>query len=114
MNKKKLEQVSVYLECPICNFLNETVHLEPQKEAFMGKAHGGEVVWSFESETKEPMFCEQCTATIWPKEYAVKEPKILKEKPKKPKKTRKKRLTKKKKSTIIDASKDKNEDIEKN
>ena len=38
-------------------------------------------MWSHE-ETKEPVFCEQCTATIWPKEYAIKEPKILKEKPK--------------------------------
>tara|TARA_R100001082_G_C4355606_1_gene156707 strand:- start:44 stop:376 length:333 start_codon:yes stop_codon:yes gene_type:complete len=110
MNKKKLEQISVFIECPICNFLNEVVNLEPTKEDFKGKTYGGDVVWSHE-ETKEPVFCEQCTATIWPKEYAIKEPKILKEKPKK---TRRKRLTKKKKSTIIDASKDKNEDNEKN
>ena len=71
--------------------------------------YGAELVRTIEK-TEELLLCEQCATAIWPKEYAPKEPKILNQKPKKP---RKKRLTTKKKKRIIPTSKDKNEDIEK-
>jgi hypothetical protein len=102
------EAKTVFLECPICKFLTE-IEDPDSFQAFAGKTYGGKVVRSTD-ESQELVFCEQCTAAIWPKEYAIKAPKIFNEKPKKP---RKKRLTTKKKKRIIPTSKDKNENIEK-
>ena len=101
---KKIE--TVFLECPFCKVL-----IEMEKSIIEGTFHtfGGKIVKG-EDNTQELVFCESCAASIWPKEYAPKEPKILNQKPKKP---RKKRLTTKKKKRIIPTSKDKNEDIEK-
>tara|TARA_R110002020_G_scaffold221213_3_gene429248 strand:+ start:851 stop:1162 length:312 start_codon:yes stop_codon:yes gene_type:complete len=98
---------TVFLECPICKFLNEIEDPSVISKVFAGKAYGGEIV-NVSNETQELIFCEECTTTIWPKEYAVKTPKILKERPKK---IKKKRLTSKKKKRIMSPSKDKNEDI---
>ena len=105
---------TVFIECPICDFLSEVDSITIYNEVNAKNTYGGEVVVSTD-QVSDLIFCEQCTTVIWPKEYAPKPPNIFEEKPKKkkPKKNTKKRLTKKKKSTIIDASKDKNEDIEK-
>ena len=102
------EPKTVFLECPVCELLTEIE--DPNVfQVFAGRTYGGDVTRSSD-ETQELVFCEQCTATLWPKEYAVKAPKIFNEKPKK---TRKKRLTTKKKKRIISTSKDENEYIKK-
>ncbi len=99
---------TIFLECPICKDL-----IEIEKSIIQGTFHtfGGKIVKD-EDDTQELVFYESCSASIWPKEYAVQEPKIFNKKPRK--KVKKKRLTTKKKSGKIAASKDKNEDIEKN
>lgn len=111
------ETKTIFFECPICKHLNESDEVVVKNQMQAENVYGADVTINLQ-ETHEPVFCEKCTTTLWPKEYAPIAPKILNEKPKpKRKKTTKKTkkpLTKKKKSTIIDASKDKNEDIEKN
>jgi len=102
------EPKTVFLECPICKFLTE-IEDPDIFQVFAGKTYGGDIIRSTD-ESQELVFCEQCTAVIWPKEYAVKVPKIFKEKPRKP---RKKRLTTKKKKRIMPTSKDENEHIKK-
>ena len=102
---------TVFIECPICKFLQETDSASVYNEITLKNTYGAEVVVS-SGEVQDIVFCEKCTTVIWPKEYAPKKPNVSSERPKKPrKKTTKKRLTKKKKSVKIDASKDKNEDI---
>ena len=113
---------TVFLQCGICKHLTETQNFIPQ-EMVAENTYGANLVIT-NSETQELVFCESCTATIWPKEYAPIPPKVLEEKPKparktkkvskKKKKVTKKRLTSNKKKRIMPASNDKNEDIEKN
>ncbi len=107
---------TIFFECPICKHLTESEDVVTQ-QIQAENVYGADVMVNLQ-QTHEPVFCEKCTVTLWPKEYAPIAPKILNEKPKpktkKVTKKTKKPLTKKKKSTIIDASKDKNEDIEKN
>jgi len=103
------EPKTVFLECQVCKFLTEME--DPNiLQVFAGQTYGGDVVRSRDDSAQDLIFCEQCTAAIWPKEYAVKAPKVFDKKPKKP---RKKRLTTKKKKRIIPTSKDENEYIEK-
>ena len=106
----KKEPETVFLECPICNFLNEIGSSVISNQITVENVYGAELVRTIEK-TEELLLCEQCATAIWPKEYAPKEPKILNQKPKKP---RKKRLTTKKKKRIISQElNDKNEHIEK-
>tara|TARA_R100001377_G_scaffold61994_1_gene37933 strand:+ start:1814 stop:2149 length:336 start_codon:yes stop_codon:yes gene_type:complete len=99
------EPKTVFLECPVCKLLTEIE--DPNIfQVFAGKTYGGDVTRSTD-ESQDLIFCEQCTATLWPKEYAVRVPKIFDKKP------RKKRLTTKKKKRIIPTSKDENEYIKK-
>ena len=101
---------TMFLECPICNFLNEVDSSVVTNKIDAKDAYGGEIVRTIE-ETHELVLCQECATALWPKEYSPKEPKIFEKKPKKP---RKKRLPTKKKKRIIPTSKDKNEDIQKN
>ena len=103
----KKEPETVFLECPICNFLNEIGSSVISNQITVENVYGAELVRTIEK-TEELLLCEQCATAIWPKEYAPKEPKILSQKPKKP---RKKRLTTKKKKRIMPTSKDENEYI---
>ena len=103
------EPKTVFLECQICKFLTEIESLIVHQKRIAQNVYGGEVVVTTD-ETPELVSCEQCTAVVWPKEYAPKPPKIFNEKPKKP---RKKRLTTKKKKRIMPTSKDENEHIKK-
>mgnify|MGYP003127737334 CR=1 FL=1 len=100
---KKLE--TVFLECPICNFLNEVDASIVNNNITVKNAYGAEVVRTIQK-TEELVLCEDCGTALWPKEYAPKKPKIFTEKPKK-------RLTSKKKKSRIPPSNIKNEDIEK-
>ena len=87
------EPETVFLECQLCKFLTEIESSIVYQKITAKNTYGGEVVITTD-ETPELVSCEQCTAVLWPKEYAPKPPKIFNEKPKKP---RKKRLTKKQK-----------------
>jgi len=100
---------TVFLECQICKLLTEIESSIIHQKITAKNTYGGEVVVTTD-ETPELVFCEQCAAVVWPKEYTPKPPKIFNEKPKK---SRKKRLTTKKKKRIMSTSKDENEHIKK-
>jgi len=79
------EPKTVFLECQLCKFLTEIESRIVHQKITAKNTYGGEVVITTD-ETPELVFCEQCTAVLWPKEYAPKPPKIFNEKPKKPRK----------------------------
>ena len=107
-----------YLKCAVCNFLTEIDSNIINREIII-PVNGGEVTRIYNDDASELIFCEDCTAVLWPKDYAPKAPEILTKKPKKKvvkkkttkkKKTAKKRLTKQEKQDIISPLSN-NEDI---
>ena len=95
---------TIFFECPICKHLTESEDVVTQ-QIQAENVYGADVMVNLQ-QTHEPVFCEKCPVTLWPKEYAPIAPKILNEKPKpktkKVTKKTKKPLTKKKKSTAKD------------
>ena len=107
-----------YLKCAVCSSLTEIDSSIVNREILI-PVHGGEIIRVYNDDAPELVFCEECSAVVWPKDYAPKAPEILTEKPKKKvakkkttkkKKTAKKRLTKQKKQDIISPLSN-NEDI---
>ena len=107
-----------YLKCAVCSSLTEIESGIVNRETLI-PVHGGEIVRVYNDDAAELVFCEDCSAVVWPKDYAPKAPEILTEKPKKKtvkkkttkkKKTAKKRLTKQEKQDIISPLSN-NEDI---
>ena len=103
-----------YLKCAVCSGLTEIESSIVDREIQI-PLHGGDIIRIYNDDSTELVFCEGCSAVVWPKEYAPREPEILKEKPKKKvvkKKTKKKSLTKSKKQGILRPHSN-NEDIKK-
>jgi|TARA_B100000900_G_C20572852_1_gene714031 hypothetical protein len=107
-----------YLKCAVCSNLTEIESSIVDRQIHI-PVHGGDVIRIYNDDATELVFCENCSAVVWPKEYAPREPEILKEKPKKKtvrkkakKKTKKNSLTKSKKQGILRPHSN-NEDIKK-
>ncbi len=107
-----------YLKCAVCSSLTEINSSIINREIII-PVNGGQVRRIYNDDAPELVFCEECSAVLWPKDYAPKAPEILTKKPKKKvvkkkttkkKKTAKKRLTKQEKQDIISPLSN-NEDI---